>query len=86
MHKCSRIALKLWWICMHASRKSAGKAVLPVSRHVQHIPRLQNAAQPLDMFISWPLGEVWMLQVYHGVAVIGVMHWIGVHALERMLW
>lgn len=36
-----------------------------------------------DVTETRPLVRVWMLQVGHGICVIGMMHWIGVQTLHR---
>ncbi len=54
----------------------------PVGWQVHHISWLQDAAQALHVGILGPLSKVWVFQIHHGVAIIGVVHRVGVHAIE----
>lgn len=58
---------------------------IPVSWHIQDVSRLENTAEALHMCIVRPLTQVWLLQVYHTVGVIGVMDRVGVHPIEGLI-
>lgn len=74
--------LMLLQVAKHAAGVSVGDELSPVGRQIHHISGLQNAAEALHVGILGPLGKVWVLQIHHGVAVVGVVHRVGVHAIE----
>lgn len=69
----------------HATSLYMADGSSPVGWQVHHISWLQNAAQALHVAMLGPLSKVWVFQVHHGVAIIGVVHRVGVHAIERII-
>ena len=69
----------------HATGLSVADKFLPVGWQVHHISWLQNAAQTLHVGILGPLSKVRVFQIHHGVAIIGVVHRVGVHAVEGVV-
>ena len=69
----------------HATGLSVDDEFSPVGWQVHHISRLHNAAEALHIGILRPLSKVWVFQVHHGVAIIGVVHRVGVHAIEGVV-